>query len=75
MSEADFLPVARVGEISVGGSKICEVAGRLVAVFNDGQRYHAIDDRWLRLLSERLGRKDEWYFEAGISDKQVPDFE
>ena len=44
MSEADFLPVARVGEISVGGSKICEVAGRLVAVFNDGQRYHAIDD-------------------------------
>lgn len=44
MSDAVFHPVARVGEIPVGGSKICEVEGRLVAVINDGQRYHAIDD-------------------------------
>ena len=44
MSDAVFHPVARVGDIPVGGSKICEVEGRLVAVINDGQRYHAIDD-------------------------------
>ena len=42
--EVAFHPVARVGEIPAGGSKICEVGGRLVAVFNDGQQYHAIDD-------------------------------
>lgn len=44
MTDTTFHPVARVGEIPVGGSKVCEVAGRIVAVFNDGQRYHAIDD-------------------------------
>jgi nitrite reductase (NADH) small subunit len=44
MSDAVFHPVARVGEIPEGGSKICEVEGRLVAVINDGQQYHAIDD-------------------------------
>ena len=44
MSDAEFHPVARVGEIPVGGSKICEVAGRLVAVFNDDGQYRAIDD-------------------------------
>jgi nitrite reductase/ring-hydroxylating ferredoxin subunit len=44
MSQETFYPAARVGEIPVGGSKVCEIAGRLVAVFYDGQRYHAIDD-------------------------------
>jgi nitrite reductase/ring-hydroxylating ferredoxin subunit len=40
----DFRAVARVGEIPAATAKICEVAGRLVAVFFDGERYHAIDD-------------------------------
>ena len=39
-----FTPVARVGEIPVGEGRTFEVAGRLVAVFHDGMRYHAMDD-------------------------------
>lgn len=39
-----FVPVARVGEIPAGTGKTCEAAGRLVAVFFDGRRYHAMDD-------------------------------
>jgi nitrite reductase (NADH) small subunit/3-phenylpropionate/trans-cinnamate dioxygenase ferredoxin subunit len=39
-----FVPVARTGELAAGTGKTCEAGGRLVAVFFDGQRYHAMDD-------------------------------
>jgi len=39
-----FTPVARAGGIPPGEGRVFEVAGRLVAVFFDGERYSAIDD-------------------------------
>ncbi len=39
-----FVPVAAVGSIPSGEGRVFEVSGRLVAVFFDGQAYHAIDD-------------------------------
>jgi nitrite reductase/ring-hydroxylating ferredoxin subunit len=39
-----FTPVARAGEIPAGEGRTYEVAGRLVAVFFDGDAYHALDD-------------------------------
>lgn len=42
--DVPFTPVARAGEIPAGEGRTFEVAGRLVAVFFDGARYHAIDD-------------------------------
>jgi len=42
--EIPFTPVARVGDIPAGEGRTFEVAGRLVAVFYDGQDYHALDD-------------------------------
>ncbi|MCX7413624.1 MAG: Rieske (2Fe-2S) protein [Planctomycetia bacterium] len=44
MNDVPFTPVARVGEIPVGAGRTYEVAGRLVAVFFDGENYSAIDD-------------------------------
>ena len=46
MSETDvpFTAVARVGDIPVGEGRTFEVGGRLVAVFNDGGAFRAIDD-------------------------------
>lgn len=43
-SPVDFARVARAGDIPEGQGRTFEVAGRLVAVFFDGQAYHAMDD-------------------------------
>ena len=43
-SAGSFTAVARVGGIPAGEGRTFEVAGRLVAVFFDGERYHALDD-------------------------------
>jgi nitrite reductase/ring-hydroxylating ferredoxin subunit len=43
-TEPPFLPVVRTGEIPPGEGRTFEVAGRLVAVFFDGNGYHAMDD-------------------------------
>ena len=43
-SEIPFSPVSSAGEIPVGEGRTFEVAGRLIAVFFDGESYHAMDD-------------------------------
>lgn len=40
----DFIPVAKVGSIAEGQGETFTVEGRLVAVFNRGGEYFAIDD-------------------------------
>ncbi len=40
----EFTTVAKVGDIPEGCGTAVEVNGRLVAVFNDGGQYYAIDD-------------------------------
>jgi nitrite reductase (NADH) small subunit/3-phenylpropionate/trans-cinnamate dioxygenase ferredoxin subunit len=42
--EVEFTTVARVGEIAEGEGKAYAVNGRMVAVFNEGGSYSAIDD-------------------------------
>jgi nitrite reductase (NADH) small subunit/3-phenylpropionate/trans-cinnamate dioxygenase ferredoxin subunit len=42
--EDDFVTVARVGDIPPGQGVAYPVGDRLIAVFNDGGEYHAIDD-------------------------------
>jgi nitrite reductase (NADH) small subunit/3-phenylpropionate/trans-cinnamate dioxygenase ferredoxin subunit len=39
-----FQTVARVGEIPEDQGQVFEVGGRLIAVFNTGGQYYAIDD-------------------------------
>ena len=41
---SDFTTVARVRDIAEGTGMAFEVNGRMVAVFNDGGQYQAIDD-------------------------------
>lgn len=41
---SDYKTVAKVGEIPEGCSGRFEVHGRVVAIFNDGGKYFAIDD-------------------------------
>jgi nitrite reductase (NADH) small subunit/3-phenylpropionate/trans-cinnamate dioxygenase ferredoxin subunit len=41
---SDFVTVARHGDIPAGEGRAFPVAGRMVAVFFDGQQYFAIDD-------------------------------
>ncbi len=41
---SDFITVAKVGAIADGKGETFTVAGRLVAVFNEGGHYTAIDD-------------------------------
>ena len=41
---ADFITVAKVGAIAEGQGETFAVDGRLVAIFNVGGEYHAIDD-------------------------------
>lgn len=43
-SEADFLTIAKVGEIPANEGRTYPVEGRLVAVFFVDGQYHAIDD-------------------------------
>ena len=40
----DFITVAKVGAIGEGQGETFAVDGRLVAIFNVGGEYHAIDD-------------------------------
>lgn len=40
----DYITVAKVGSIPDGHGAAFEVHDRIVAVFNDGGQYHAIDD-------------------------------
>ena len=41
---SEFVTVAKVGTIPEGRGETYTVNGRLVAVFNTGEGYHAIDD-------------------------------
>ena len=41
---ADFVTVAKVGDIPEGQGKAFPVGDQMVAVFNDGGQYRAIDD-------------------------------
>jgi NAD(P)H-dependent nitrite reductase small subunit len=41
---SDYTTVAQVGEIPEGRGAAFEVAGRMIAVFNDAGQYYAIDD-------------------------------
>jgi len=41
---AEWVEVARDGEIPLGGSKVAEVNGGMVVVFNLDGEYYAIDD-------------------------------
>jgi nitrite reductase (NADH) small subunit/3-phenylpropionate/trans-cinnamate dioxygenase ferredoxin subunit len=41
---SQFQTVCRVSELGQGESRAIEVGGKLVAVFRDGEGYHAIDD-------------------------------
>jgi nitrite reductase (NADH) small subunit len=40
-----LVTVAQVGEIPEGGNVVVEIGGKDVAIFNDGGKYYAIDDR------------------------------
>ncbi len=42
--ESEFVTVARIGDIQEGQGRAYPVAGRMVAIFNDGGSYFAIDD-------------------------------
>ena len=44
---ADFEKVARRGEIPDGQGKTVEIAGRRIALFNVGGKFHAIDNTCL----------------------------
>ena len=39
-----FTPVLDTGDIPAGEGRTFEVAGRLIAIFFDGESYHAMDD-------------------------------
>ncbi len=41
---AEWIAVARLGEIPSGGFKVANVDGTMVALFNLNGEYHAIDD-------------------------------
>lgn len=44
MSEAEFVTVAKVGDIPDGKGRAFKVNGRMVAIFLKEGEYHAIDD-------------------------------
>ncbi len=44
---ADFEKVARVEEIPAGQGKVVEIAGRKIALFNVGGKFHAVDNTCL----------------------------
>ncbi|MCA9189652.1 MAG: Rieske 2Fe-2S domain-containing protein [Planctomycetales bacterium] len=41
---AEYTTIAEVGSIAEGKSAVFKVQGRMIAVFNVGGQYHAIDD-------------------------------
>ncbi len=60
-SAAHFVTVARVGEIPDGQGQAFTVGDRLIAVFNDGGSYFAIDDFCPHMGASLAGG----YLEAG----------
>jgi nitrite reductase (NADH) small subunit/3-phenylpropionate/trans-cinnamate dioxygenase ferredoxin subunit len=59
---AEFQTVARVAELPDGTAKAVEVNGKLIAVFNEGGQYRAIDD-----VCPHMGASlAEGYVEGGI---------
>jgi len=59
---ANWQTICRIGELDDGASRAVEVAGRLVAVFRQGDRYFAIDD-----VCPHMGASlSEGYVEDGI---------
>ncbi len=41
---AEYQTICQVGDIPAGEGRAVEVGGKIIAVFNDGGRYFAIDD-------------------------------
>jgi nitrite reductase (NADH) small subunit len=44
VTQQTFQTVAKVGEIPEGQGRAFEIQGRMIAVFQDGGQYYAIDD-------------------------------
>ncbi len=62
MSELTYVTVAQLGSIPEGTGRAFPVQGRIVAIFNDGGVYHAIDD-----LCPHMGASlAEGYVEEGV---------
>jgi nitrite reductase (NADH) small subunit/3-phenylpropionate/trans-cinnamate dioxygenase ferredoxin subunit len=59
---SDFVTVAKVGDIAVGAGAAFAVNGRMVAVFNEGGRYFAIDDFCPHMGASLAGG----YLEGGV---------
>ncbi|HZL87715.1 MAG TPA: Rieske 2Fe-2S domain-containing protein [Pirellulaceae bacterium] len=59
---SDFVTVAKVGEIAEGTGTAFAVNGRMVAVFNDGGTFFAIDDFCPHMGASLAGG----YLEGGI---------
>lgn len=59
---SDFVTVAKVGDIGDGTGSAFAVNGRMVAVFNEGGKFFAIDDFCPHMGASLAGG----YLEAGI---------
>ena len=53
-SDILFTPVLSAGDIPAGEGRTFEVAGRLIAIFFDGESYHAMDDLCPSLRAHHL---------------------
>lgn len=62
MSEFEFVTVAKVGAIPEGTGETFTVAGQLIAIFNEGGTYSAIDDLCPHMGASLAGG----YIEDGI---------
>lgn len=54
---ADFVKVARRGDVPDGGAKVVEARGKKIALFNSGGTFYAIDNA-CRHLGGSLGEGD-----------------
>jgi len=59
---SEFTTVAKTSEIEEGKAAAYAVNGRMVAVFNDGGKYHAIDDICPHMGASLAGG----HFEEGV---------
>src|SRR4051794_3358557 len=59
---AEFRTVCRVGDLKQGEGKTVAVGGKLIAIFNCGDGYHAIDDTCPHMGASLAGG----YVEGGI---------
>lgn len=59
---SDFVTVAKVGDIPDGQGQAFAVKGRMVAVFNEGGKYSAIDDFCPHMGASLAGG----YLESGV---------